>query len=192
MKYTLTLALSFAVCMGCGSSEPETDVAVSSTPVDPIQANDINIERETPSVAESQAVASAIETIETIATSSDSSAVYDADEYIRQSGAAALRDLAAHMSDSRVPPGKSASLYQATKKISHTPEMSDYCYWFMQDIAMNSMFARVNREFAPFTKETAKAWVEKRDSFTQEEIRLDAAKGVLQSVKAHVEKKQMI
>ena len=99
MKYTLTLALSFAVCMGCGSSEPETDVAVSSTPVDPIQANDINIERETPSVAESQAVASAIETI---ATSSDSSAVYDADEYIRQSGAAALRDLAAHMSDSRV------------------------------------------------------------------------------------------
>ncbi|NND97145.1 MAG: hypothetical protein HKN47_07445 [Pirellulaceae bacterium] len=184
MKYSFVAILLLTVCMGCGSSKSEVDTAGASTPNDAIESSENQYDRETVPVTEVQTIASAIETI---ATSSDSTAVHEADEFIRANGVSALSSLGKHMNDSRVPPGKSASLYQKTKNVSHTPEMSDYCYWLMLDIVMDSMFARVNREFAPFTKETATDWVAKRASSSHDEIRIDAAKDVLQSVSDFVD-----
>ncbi|WP_339748267.1 hypothetical protein [uncultured Rubinisphaera sp.] len=183
MNYSLLTALLVCLLAGCGASQsdlPESSkrpVNQSVVPDDSEGTEKQSAETEPPTVSSA---------VEVIAISDDSVAVFEAEEYIRKQGVSALPDLAEHMADKRIPPAKTPSLYQKTKNVSHTPELGDYCFWMFQEIALDSIFARVNDEFSPFTKSTAKDWIAKRRELSRSEVRRDAAHGILQSLEEYL------
>lgn len=174
--FCFTILVLLTGCENSSVSPPKSAEPPTNQP-DTIKTIDSN-----PSIASEPELKSIGTAIDVLATSKDLRAVSQAEKFIRKQGYDALTELAEHMDDSRIPPTKDPNLYQKLKNVTHIPQTCDYCFWTIQELVLDSISARVIREFCPFDKSTVKQWISTRSELNKFELRRDAALGVTKSV----------
>ena len=108
--------------------------------------------------------------IETIATSTDMDAVHAAADALRSGGLPAIRALRGHLSDKRIPPSD-----YLTRAVSGTPDMSDHCFWLIQDMIEPGVPKLYREAYAVLTRDNVEQWLDDRGGKSIVELQIDAA-----------------
>ena len=122
--------------------------------------------------------------IETIASSNDIDMVRKADTKLRSSGRAAIDSLRKHLADNRVP----ASNY-LSRTVDGIPNMSDHCFWLIQDIIEPPVPKLYASLYSVLTTENVGRWLDDRAEKSIIELQRDAAQTSLNHAKSDFETK---
>jgi hypothetical protein len=145
------------------------------------EADDASISRQTQ--AKSLPASSGLEeAIETIATSSDRTAVNASDAQLRSGGLPAIRVLVQHLSDSRSPPSN-----YLTRAVSGEVDMGDHSFWLIQDI-LESHTSKMDASYSPLEKDNVEKWLADRKGMSLAQLRREACIGAFAKIFAMGEK----
>ena len=163
MKRISPILVIAVMLIGCGKSEPEV-----SSSIDAKQTN-------TPSNRFDAA-------IEVITTSDDVDKVHVADETLRAGGLVAIAAMRKHFQDNRVPPSN-----YLTRAVTGTPDMSDHCFWLVQDMIEPPVPKLYAGLYSVLTPETIAKWLDDRENKSMQQLRVDAASMSLEAAKKDFE-----
>ncbi len=116
--------------------------------------------------------------IETIATSNGVDDVHTAYDLLQSGGLPAIEVLLTYLQDTRVPPHN-----YLMRAVIGTPDMSDYCFWLIQDI-LEDPRPKMESVYSPLNKTNIQQWLSTRSGKTLSELRVDACAEAIENIRS--------